>query len=156
MPTGAILTWSVTAAPSGYLTCNGDAVSRTTYSSLFAVVSSLYGDGDGSSTFNVPDLRGKFQAGFRTTVDTGLTSVTAGMVISTTIGNTGGVQAVTLATAQMPSHTHSISTYTGGGDVAVGAAGGEAATGRTTGATGGGGAHSNIPPVIIVNYVIKT
>ena len=152
MPTGAMLTWSVTAAPSGYLTCDGDAVSRTTYSSLFAVVSSLYGDGNGSSTFNVPDLRGKFQAGY----GTALTSVTAGMVISTTIGNTGGVQAVTLATAQIPSHTHSITTRSAGGSADVHQGGNESGNTFNTGSTGGGGAHSNIPPVIIVNYVIKT
>jgi len=79
------------------------------------------------------------------------------MVISTTIGNTGGVQAVTLATAQIPSHTHAISpTYQAGGDAGIASAGGEGGTSRTTGSAGGSGAHSNIPPVIIVNYVIKT
>ena len=63
-PTGAILPYAVSAAPTGFLLCNGQAVSRTTYSTLFAVVSSLYGDGNGSSTFNVPDLRGRFLAGW--------------------------------------------------------------------------------------------
>jgi len=161
MPTGAIITWTVTAAPSGYLTCNGDAVSRSTYSGLFTIVSSLYGDGDGSSTFNIPDLRGKFQAGFRTTVDTGLTSVTADMVIGTTIGNTGGAQAVSLATAQIPSHAHAlISVFSGTDDPGTtgmrqqGNLASPAAI--NTSVAGGGGVHSNIPPTIILNYVIKT
>ena len=162
MPTGAIITWTVTAAPSGYLTCNGDAVNRSTYSGLFAIVSSLYGDGDGSSTFNIPDLRGKFQAGFRTTVATGLTSVTAGMIESTTIGNTGGVQAVSLATAQIPSHSHALTSVYSQGANQSNVPGlrryseVNTAAAMNTSVAGGGGVHSNIPPTIILNYVIKT
>jgi microcystin-dependent protein len=157
MPTGAIIPWSVTVAPSGYLTCDGTAVSRTTYSALFAIVSSLYGSGDGSSTFNVPDLRGKFMAGYDAGTSV-LTSVTTGMIEGNVIGNSGGTQAVTLAIAQMPAHTHSVSVVDGGGsaigiDIVNDAAAG---TDRTTGSTGGGGAHSNIPPALIVNFVIKT
>jgi len=158
MPTGAIVTWTVTAAPSGYLACDGTAVSRTTYSGLFAIVSSLYGSGDGSTTFNIPDLRGKFMAGY----GTALTSVTAGMVIGTTIGNTGGVQAVSLATAQIPSHSHALtSVYSAAANTSnvpglrrfteV-----NTAAAMNTSVAGGGGVHSNIPPTIMLNYVIKT
>ena len=78
------------------------------------------------------------------------------MVISTTIGNTGGVQAVTLATAQIPGHTHTVTFYNSGGETGIGGGGGDAGSANTGSGTGGGGAHSNIPPVIIVNYVIKT
>ena len=156
MPTGAIIPYAVTAAPSGYLLCNGAAVSRSTYAALFAIVSSLYGDGDTSSTFNVPDLRGKFMGGWDAGTSV-LTSVTTGMVEGNVIGNSGGAQAVTLAVAQIPSHTHTVAYGTGGSGSDVKIDGTPDPTGTiNTGSTGGGGAHSNIPPALIVNFVIKT
>jgi microcystin-dependent protein len=165
MPTGAIMPYAVTAAPSGYLLCDGAAVSRSTYSALFTVVSSLYGNGDGSSTFNVPDLRGRFMAGYNAATSR-LTSVSSDMVDGALIANTGGIQAVTITEAQLPSHTHDSGNlhFVNGGDAAqqgVHAVQRSEANGvsvmilGSTGATGGGGVHSNIPPVIMVNYVIK-
>lgn len=62
-PAGAIITFGGTSAPTGYLACDGTAVSRTTYSALFTAISTTWGVGDGSSTFNVPDLRGAFLRG---------------------------------------------------------------------------------------------
>jgi microcystin-dependent protein len=56
-PTGAVIPFAGAAAPTGYLLCNGAAVSRTTYAALFAVLSTTFGVGDGSTTFNVPDMR---------------------------------------------------------------------------------------------------
>ena len=61
---GAIKPWTKTTAPDGYLLCNGAAVSRSTYADLFAVISTTYGSGDGSTTFNVPQLQGKMPQGF--------------------------------------------------------------------------------------------
>ena len=84
-----------------------------------------------------------------------LTSVTVGMIEGNVIGNAGGAQAVTLTTAQMPAHTHFVAREgTEGGD--SGFSGVPAAASIFTGSTGGGGAHSNIPPALIVNFVIKT
>jgi microcystin-dependent protein len=60
MPTGVVLPFAGTAAPTGWLACDGTAISRTTYASLFAAVSTSYGVGDGSTTFNLPDFRGRF------------------------------------------------------------------------------------------------
>lgn len=60
MPTGVVLPFAGTAAPTGWLACDGTAISRTTYASLFAAISTSYGVGDGSTTFNLPDLRGRF------------------------------------------------------------------------------------------------
>lgn len=62
--TGAIVAWPTGTAPTGWLHCNGAAVSRTTYSALFAVISDDYGPGDGSTTFNLPDFRGEFLRGW--------------------------------------------------------------------------------------------
>jgi microcystin-dependent protein len=71
LPSGAVVPYVGTAAPSGYLLCNGQPVSRSTYSALYAVIGNKYGQGDSSTTFNVPDLRGMFVRGA-----TGWTDVT--------------------------------------------------------------------------------
>ena len=64
LPTGSIITFATSSAPSGFLLCDGAAISRTTYSALFALVGVIYGAGNGSTTFNVPDLRGEFVRGW--------------------------------------------------------------------------------------------
>tara|TARA_Y100000401_G_scaffold27850_1_gene20052 strand:+ start:142 stop:1287 length:1146 start_codon:yes stop_codon:yes gene_type:complete len=64
VPTGCVFCRAAASVPAGYLECNGAAVSRTTYSALFAVIGTTYGSGNGSSTFNLPDLRGEFVRGF--------------------------------------------------------------------------------------------
>ncbi|MBP8178734.1 MAG: tail fiber protein [Spirochaetes bacterium] len=63
MPSGCIMAYGGTTAPSGWLACDGSAVSRTTYAALYAVIGNAYGSGDGSTTFNLPDLRGRFLRG---------------------------------------------------------------------------------------------
>ena len=64
VPAGTVLAFAASTAPSGYLECDGAAVSRATYSALFAVIGTTYGTGDGSTTFNLPDLRGEFVRGW--------------------------------------------------------------------------------------------
>lgn len=64
VPTGAVLSFAMSTAPTGFLACNGSAVSRSTYAALFAAIGTTYGAGDGSTTFNLPDLRGEFIRGF--------------------------------------------------------------------------------------------
>ena len=64
VPTGSVFCMAVATIPSGYRECNGDAVSRTTFAALFAVIGTQYGTGNGSTTFNLPDLRGEFVRGF--------------------------------------------------------------------------------------------
>ena len=64
VPSGAVFCLAVSAVPADYLECNGAAVSRTTYAALFAVISTTYGAGNGSTTFNLPDLRGEFVRGW--------------------------------------------------------------------------------------------
>jgi microcystin-dependent protein len=63
-PTGAILNWTTVTPPTGWLECDGSAVSRATYAALYAVISDTFGNGDGSTTFNLPDLRGEFVRGY--------------------------------------------------------------------------------------------
>ena len=64
VPIGSVHMMATTTAPSGYLKCNGAAISRTTYAALFAIIGTAHGAGDGSNTFNVPDLRGEFVRGW--------------------------------------------------------------------------------------------
>lgn len=77
VPTGAVMAFTMNAAPSGWLAANGAAVSRATYSALFALLGVTYGGGDGINTFNLPDLRGYFVRGAGTNAD-GTTSGTFG------------------------------------------------------------------------------
>ena len=73
VPAGAVNTFAMSTAPSGWLSCDGTVISRTTYSGLFSVVGTVYGAGDGSTTFKLPDLRGEFVRGWDASrgVDTG-------------------------------------------------------------------------------------
>lgn len=64
VPAGAVMNFAMSTPPSGWIKANGAAVSRTTYAALFAAIGTTFGAGDGSTTFNVPDLRGEFQRGW--------------------------------------------------------------------------------------------
>jgi len=98
---GAMMAFLDSTAPSGWLLCDGSAVSRTTYSDLFAVIGTAYGAGDGSTTFNLPDGRGRSIFG-----DDGATFVTGGNGGSTTHDHGGSSNGHALAISEMPSHDH--------------------------------------------------
>lgn len=106
MPTGAMLEYGGSAAPTGWLICDGSAVSRTTYAALFAVLGTAYGAGDGSTTFNVPDRRGKFGVGVDGTYTRGSTGGSTTTSSAGSHDHTGSAGATTLTTSQIPSHTH--------------------------------------------------
>jgi microcystin-dependent protein len=107
-PVGTVADFAGVAAPSGWLLCYGQAISRTTYAALFAVIGVTYGIGDGSTTFNIPDCRGRVSAGKD---DMGgasanrLTSATGG-VDGDVLGNVGGLETHALTLAQLAAHTH--------------------------------------------------
>jgi microcystin-dependent protein len=107
IPTATIVPWTSASVPSGFLECAGAAVSRSTYSALFAIVGTTYGAGDGSTTFNVPDLRDNVAIGKSGTKNLGSTG---GANTVTPTGNIAGSTAnATLSTAQLASHSHNLS-----------------------------------------------
>jgi len=100
-PTGFIGYTAAAAAPTGWLLCDGAAVSRTTYANLFALTGVAFGAGDGSTTFNLPNLKGRVIVG----VDSGQTEFDVR-------GETGGAKTHSLVTAEMPAHAHTINNHT--------------------------------------------
>lgn len=159
-PTGCVLPFAGTAAPTGWLLCFGQTVSRTTYASLFTALGTAYGAGDGSTTFTLPDLRGRIPGGKDNMGGTAASRLTSGGsgVDGTTLGSSGGAQTHTLTEAQMPAHSHN---FVGGANAAgsgtVGAAGQSAnAYLLSTVNAGSGTAHNNTQPTLILNYIIKT
>lgn len=142
---GAVMDFAGPVAPSGWLICNGDAISRTTYSELFAIISTTYGVGDGSTTFNIPNCKGKTIVGYNSAE----TEFDA-------LGETGGAKTHTLITAEMPAHVHD---YEGNGSGVIvdwaHSTPGTRYQPKSTGSTGGGGAHNNLQPYITMNKIIK-
>jgi microcystin-dependent protein len=158
IPSGAIMTYAGSSAPSGWLICDSSAVSRTTYADLFGVIGTTYGAGDGATTFNLPNLKGKVPVG-RNIGDTDFDA----------LGKTGGEKTHTLTISEMPSHTHQPRGSQGndgqGGDPTnkywAGISTGYNTTSNlnlAAGAianTGGGQPHYILPPYIVLNYIIK-
>lgn len=164
VPAGVVSQYAGSPAPSGYLLCDGSAVSRTTYSNLFTAISTSYGAGDGSTTFNLPNLKGRIPVG-----------LDAAQTEFDVLGEVGGAKTHTLTVTEMPSHTHTQNSHTHTQTVNSATTGGlsgytpdtstntSVVSGYSTGATtatnqntGGDGAHNNLQPYIIVNYIIKT
>lgn len=164
MAAGIISPFAGSTAPAGWLLCYGQAVSRTAYAALFAAIGTVYGVGDGATTFNLPDLRGRALFGKDDMGGAAANRLTSGGggVAGATLGAVGGGETVTLTTAQMPSHAHSTSFNTSpaatAGIVQTTAvtASATAPTAVSTSSAGTGGAHANVPPALVANYIIKT
>lgn len=167
MPSGAMIQWPTSSAPTGFLLCDGANVSRTIYSALFAVIGTTFGSGDGTTTFTLPNFENRFPVG-------------AGDLYS--VGGTGGSKdAIVVShthTVTDPGHNHTGSTYkyllkppyggslTGndtngsGTEQAVGGGDGgvmiDNTTGISVGTTGSSGTGANLPPYLSVYFIIKT
>ena len=164
---GIIKMFGGSTAPDGYLMCDGAAVSRTTYAALFAVIGTTYGAGDGSTTFNLPDLQGRFPLGAGS--GDGLTA--------RTVGQKDGEEGHALTDVEMPAHSHAPSASgeyfvtaeeSGANNTRVeySSNGNRWVNGLTsqshfhhrtiTDTVGSGAAHNNMPPYTVVSYIIST
>jgi len=167
IPTATIVPWSDSSVPSGFLECNGAAVSRTTYSALFAIIGETYGAGDGSTTFNVPDLQDNVPVGKSGTKNL---ASTGGANTVTSTGNISGSTAnATLSTAQLASHSHnqgaSGSRFLRGNPMGYNSGAATSSTGNTGSGQGhahnmsanfSGDATSVLQPYLTIIYIIKT
>lgn len=156
LPIGSVVKWFSTTIPTNWLECNGQAISRTEYAELFAVIGTKYGSGDGNTTFNLPNIKGK---------------TTVGLDIDDTdfneLGKTGGEKTHTLTENEIPPmdvHMTQHTWFDRGGLEAGGAVNRKVVAGGGTGGSpefvigtvnGGGQAHNNLQPYIVSNYIIK-
>jgi microcystin-dependent protein len=177
--------WGPTTPNSAFAFPAGQAISRATYASLFALIGTTFGGGNGSTTFNLPDKRGRVSAApdnMGGSAASRLTDLVSGF--GDALGEAGGAQTHTLQTTEIPSHTH-VNTLNDPGhnhsfsnnptivgrQTANGQTGGPASVpsdsniitinSNTTGisinnvAAGGGGAHANVQPTIVCNYIMR-
>ncbi len=181
VPSGALMPYAGASAPTGFLLCDGSAVSRSTYATLFAALDNgnIYGAGDGSSTFNLPDLRGRVVAGQDDMGGSSADNLTnqSGGLNGDTLGATGGSETQALTEANLAAHTHTFSDTdahtvsiprafifgAANNSVNVDGSGVRSDSGSitvsisgTTSSTGSGSAHNNVQPTIVLNYIIKT
>ncbi|ALJ19574.1 phage tail protein [Microbacterium sp. No. 7] len=154
-PPGAVVAFASNTIPNNWLLCNGQSVSRTTYSNLFAAIGTTYGAGNGSTTFGLPDMRGRVIAG-RNTGDSDFS----------TLNHKNGAKTHTLSINEMPQHRHT-GMYKFGGQMLTwrdttgsgtlgGVRGSNDGEEIFTGLTGGTMAHNNLQPYIVLNWIIRT
>jgi microcystin-dependent protein len=146
MLTGTILLWPSGEIPEGFALCDGSEISRTEYADLFDLIGETFGPGNGTSTFNVPDLRGKTAVG--------LDEAQGEFDV---MGETGGEKTHQLTPSEMPIHNHqegvSNPTLINGGLEAPAAS--AIPSVAYTGSAGGDMPHNNLQPYIVLNYIIK-
>jgi microcystin-dependent protein len=169
--TGTIVPWSSASVPTGFLECAGAAVSRSTYSDLFGVVGTTYGAGDGSTTFNLPDLQDNTPVGKSGTKALASTGGANTVAASGTVGGT--TANASLSTAQLSSHSHSFTSINSFGShfsaQSTGSSNGGNQTTANTQSSGSGQGHSHnmsatfsgtatsvLQPYLTLLYIIKT
>ena len=164
MPLASVIDYAADTLPStNWALCYGQAISRTTYAALFSLIGTIYGTGDGSTTFNLPDLRGRVVAGQDDMGGTSANRLTnpgsVGGMDGDILGNTGGQEAHVQTLAEIASHSHTVNRTTGAGTTDYGIPGTNN-TWQTNGTTAVNGAGSSTPfnivqPTIILNKIIK-
>lgn len=145
VPVGTILSYAAATAPTGYLVCDGTSLQRSQYGALFGVIGTTYGSADGAS-FSLPNLNARFPVGKNNN----------GTFLN--MGATGGEETHTLLTTEMPAHTHDLYVgNTGAGSPSVQGLGNNTngSSGYIANSAGGGGAHNNLPPYFVLQFIIK-
>ena len=165
VPTGSLIMWASNTIPSDWKLCNGAAISRVTFATLFSLLGTTFGAGDGTTTFNLPDYRNKMPYG----ADSVVVGATGGSADSIVVAHTH--TATSTSTVTDPGHSHNI-TYVAnlaggsGGPDLNGSSSSKATTTSTTGitvatattnaSTGASGTNANLPPYLGINFIIKT
>ena len=164
MPIGCVIDYAGTTSPATWFFCYGQAISRTSYPELFSAINTTYGAGDGVKTFNLPDFRGKVSVGKDNMGGSaaGIVTTISG-ITGTTLGSTGGEQSHLLTSNEMPTHQHNLM-YKVTGETGVDTSNGQATSSLITTSgksdnnyaanAGGGYAHNNMQPSIILNKII--
>lgn len=150
VPTGTIMYSLTLNMGNGWLLADGSEVSRTTYAALFAEIGTRYGDGDGSTTFNLPDIRGRSPIGAGTGSGLSFRDINAATV---------GEENHSLTISEMPSHNHTLigpANKTGENGTGVANHWRSTDTTATTDNAGGGQAHNTIHPCVIAWAFVKT
>jgi microcystin-dependent protein len=171
VPAGIVTPFAGATAPDTWLLCDGSAVSRTTYADLFRVIGTTYGVGDGSTTFGLPDLRGRVAAGKDNMGGTDADRLTASGcgIDGNVLGIAGGSETHTLTTDQMPAHDHRVRASIGETNTQINSLGNTGFAGWSNGDngltsgggvdlvenTGGSEPHPIVQPTIVLNYIIK-
>lgn len=171
LPVGAVVDYSGPTAPEGFLFCFGQAISRTEFSDLFAALGTTYGAGNGTTTFNIPDYRGRIGAGKDNMGGVAANRLTTS-ITGSQLGATGGDQNHILSESELPSHSHGVTdpghthTYSqpqltgaalvnGSGYAIVNGTTVSNTTGISIQDTGSDAGHNNVQPTIITNKIIK-
>lgn len=167
---GEVKDYAGASIPNGWFPCDGRAISRVGFAALFTALGTTWGVGNGTTTFNIPDLQGRITA--HLDGGAGRLTTAGGGVDGATLGAVGGTQGITLDTTMIPSHTHALTDPGHPHTVAVGSDGASsgtfqrssnnsntqstnsAFTGITIANTGGGLAHKNVQPTAMVNKLI--
>jgi len=162
--TGIVVPWGSASIPSGFLLCDGQSVSTSTYAGLFAVIGYTYGGSGGN--FNVPDLRDRTVVGVSSANSKALAQGIGANTVTPTGNISGNAASTTLATTQIPSHLHSsgggagpsapIGFDFGAGSMNTGSTGGGQGHTHSLSATFTGSASSVLQPGLVLNYIIKT
>ncbi len=147
-PPGSFKNFAMAGLPTGYLACDGSAVSRTTYAALFAAIGTVWGVGDGSTTFNVPNMCGRAMVG----VGLG----TAPNASSWALAQEKGDEVHLLIIAEIPAHTHTVGTAPNRSGTAGANPIWANDSSTNTGSVGGDTAHNNLQPSVGVTVAIKT
>ena len=163
--TGIVVPWGSASIPSGFLLCDGQAVSQATYAALFAIIGTTYGN-PGGGNFNVPDLRDRTIVGVSAANSKTLAQGIGANTVTPTGNISGNTGATTLTTAQIPSHAHGGGIMGGPQSLAgmcgpnaqmnTGGAGGGQSHDHTLSANFTGSANSVLQPGLVLNYIIKT
>lgn len=150
-PAGMIQMYGGSSAPTGWLFCDGSAVDREIYADLFTVIGTTWGVGNGVTTFNVPDIRGRAPIGVGT--GDGLTA--------RTLADEVGEETHQLTKSEMPSHHHTVPSEYRNSTSTINHLSGSDGSGSnhtniSTSTAGSDSAHNNMQPSIAVNFIIKT